>query len=297
MYDARNNKGSVDSNAGFAVIAILVVAAAFFLALKLPFGSNGSVQAATGAGSGMVSGTGHLEATFKSRSAKAYLTALKEVDPATYGQLETQIARAGGSRAKQMQTLIESSTDVFKANADVLVKADSRHFDAILMLTRDGLRQASRSRSKWCRGSQYTALEGMSPLAAQQFGQQIMDLAEPMQDFALQTNTLLLEAVRDARLRPVNHGELNRADKAAMQGLMMSVISDPQIMPLMMQAQTGADPKDLLAKVNVCEVGITAVLALKTLPQGTKGRLWAEAVRQARDGKGDLSQLKGLGGL
>jgi hypothetical protein len=79
-----------------------------------------------------------------------------------------------------------------------------------------------------------------------------------------------------------------------MQGLVMSMVSDPQVMPLIMQAQAGASPESVLAKLNICELGATAMLAIKTLPQDTKGRVWAEAIRNSGGG---LDQLKGLSGF
>ena len=59
-------------------------------------------------------------------------------------------------------------------------------------------------------------------------------------------------------------------------------------------ALTFHEMKSALASLDMCQLGATAVTALKTLPQGTKGRAFAEMVRSADFSGGDLSQLKNL---
>ena len=85
--------------------------------------------------------------------------------------------------------------------------------------------------------------------------------------------------------------DIDVSDKAAMQGVLMSMASDPQVMPLLMAAQTGTDSGELVASLNVCDLGATAVSAIKTLPQPTKGRAFADLVHQMELGGGDLGGL------
>ena len=297
MYDARKRSGSINSNATFAGIAIIVVVVAFLVALKLPVRGSSELTTDSVAALNPAASVDALEDIFRDKTSRTYLALLREVDSGSYADLETAVLAAGGSKDQKMQALIGQTGDILAMNADALAHSDVRYFDEMLMIARDGLRQAARSKSRFCQGSRYSRLNNMSEADTRRFGEQLMELEGPLREISLKMNTVLLKAIRDARAHPVSYGPLNAADKAAMQGLVMSMVSDPQIMPLMMQARSGTQPEDLLAKLNVCELGVTAVMAVRTLPQDTKGRVWAEAIRQGMTGGGDLSQFKGIGGF
>ncbi len=292
MYDARSNKSSSGGNVGFALIAIGVIAAVFIAVLLMP-SSNGKAGGPKALAASVDTSSQTLEAVFEGRAAKTYLAALGKVDPGAVNELERRVQKR---RASDVPILIlnEHISDVMAAHADTLAQANAKHLDGMLVLTRDRLRDASRSRSKWCEGSHYAAMTEMSEPEMMAFVEEMTTLNEPVQDFILRMNTLMLEAILDARENPVRHGALNASDEAAMQGLVMSMVSDPQVMPLIMQTQAGASPESVLAKLNICELGATAMLAIKTLPQDTKGRVWAEAIRNSGGG---LDQLKGLSGF
>ena len=72
-------------------------------------------------------------------------------------------------------------------------------------------------------------------------------------------------------------------DEAALQGMVMSIMADPDVLPLIVSLQSGGDARKALKGVNVCNLGATAVTAAKTLPQETKGRLLAEAAREMKE--------------
>ena len=95
--------------------------------------------------------------------------------------------------------------------------------------------------------------------------------------------TGLMVAIEDAREHPVTRGEMTRADEAALQGMVMSIMADPDVLPIIVSLQSGEDAKKALKGVNVCNLGATAVTAAKTLPQETKGRLLAEGARQLEE--------------
>jgi hypothetical protein len=76
--------------------------------------------------------------------------------------------------------------------------------------------------------------------------------------------------------------------------MFVSLMADPDVMPLMASLQPGADPKQALKGVNVCNLAATAVSAVKTLPQDTKGRLMAEAMRNMEQ-NGPAAFTTGLG--
>ena len=122
----------------------------------------------------------------------------------------------------------------------------------------------------------------------------LADLGSELTDYSFASISIALLAIEDAQTRPVKHGNLTSRDEAALQGVAMSLMSDPQIMPLLMASGPEGPSKSALASLDMCQLGATAVTALKTLPQGTKGRAFAEMVRSADFSGGDLSQLKSL---
>ena len=118
---------------------------------------------------------------------------------------------------------------------------------------------------------------------ADELGQADTKHFDALLDMTFDVMAGLMIAIEDARVHPVQRGTLTRADEAALQGVVMSLMADPDVLPLMVSLRAGDDAKKTLNGVNVCNLGATAVTAAKTLPQETKGRLLAEAARQFRD--------------
>tara|TARA_R110002094_G_scaffold142273_4_gene132744 strand:+ start:5898 stop:6797 length:900 start_codon:yes stop_codon:yes gene_type:complete len=294
-FDARGGKPPASkNNALFAIAVVAVVGGAFLVALKFPGASKAD---STSTRPQTIVATAEAPsvptpAGWTSEAATTYFQTLSRVDPGASASLNKRLAKASRKpQPEQSEVVFEHAADLLKRHAADLARADTRHVDAILVMTRDRLRSASQSGSPWCQGSKFADLDQATLANKAALNRELKMLEEPLRDYGLELVTRLLIAIEDAQAHPVNHGTLTQTDKAAMQGVMMSMVSDPQVMPLLMAAQTGGNPDELVKSLNVCDLGATAVIAIKTLPQDTKGRAFADMVRQMELGGGDLTSL------
>ncbi|MAU68546.1 hypothetical protein [Hyphomonas sp.] len=282
-FDARKAQkapASGQQNALFALLTLVVVCGAFFAVLSLPHKAAGHDSTRLDKVSALTTEMPNLPG----EAAESYFAALGKVDPKAQEDLSRKIARAGKRDDAALTQLIMAHAEmVLRDHADELGQADTKHLDTLLDMTRNRLRQAARKRSKWCNAARYADLADMEFRQPADFELAMAELKAPLQDYSFDVMTGLMIAIDDARVNPVQRGALTRTDEAAMQGVVMSLMADPDVLPLMVSLKAGDDAKKTLNGVNVCRLGATAVTAAKTLPQETKGRLLAEAARQFRD--------------
>ncbi|MFT5932627.1 MAG: hypothetical protein ACI93G_001718 [Hyphomonas sp.] len=294
-FDARGGKPPARrSNAVFAVTTIAVVSGAFFLALNFP--STPKTDAAGQKAEIIVAAAdarpARSPAGLTSKVAKTYFETLARVDPGASANLGKRLAKANRRpQAEQAGIVFDHAADLLKEHAADLARADTRYLDTILAMTRNRLKSASHAGNAWCQGSRYAGLDPSILGDKAALNHELKMLEEPLRDYGFELVTHLLVAIEDSGIHPVARGALTNTDKAAMQGVVMSMVSDPQVMPLLMAAQTGTDSRDLVSSLNVCDLGATAVSALKTLPQDTKGRAFADLVHQMELGGVDLAGL------
>ncbi|WP_300425040.1 hypothetical protein [uncultured Hyphomonas sp.] len=296
-FDARGGEKSSGGNTlVFGAITLTVVAGAFFAVLNLPHSANHAApgSAHTLARMQDAATTTKMEyPEFSGKSARSFLSALSRVDPAARANLDRRLAKADAY--DHTKIAIEEAGKVLARHKSDLAKADMRHVDDWLDMTRSQLKSASRSKHRWCAGSRYQDFNTASGLSGQMAAaSDLADLGSELTDYSFASISIALVAIEDAQTRPVKHGNLTARDEAALQGVAMSLMSDPQIMPLLLASGPEGPSKSALASLDMCQLGATAVTALKTLPQGTKGRAFAEMVRSADFSGGDLSQLKNL---
>ncbi len=282
-FDARTKSSAPTSgkqNALFAVATLTVVCGAFFTVLLMPHSGSKAPAPLVSAPADVQSVKAAPMPRLPGENAEAYYAALGRIDAKAQAALQAKIARKGKADAGELSELIfEHAGDVLKAHAGELAMADTRHLDKLLDLARTDLRTASRKRNKWCDAARYAGLQKIEFQDPAQVKAELAELEAPMREFGFRALTGLMDAIEDARAHPVTRGELTRADEAAMQGMVMSIMADPDMMPVLASLQSGADAEKTLKGVNVCDLGATALTAVKTLPQDTKGRLLAEAMR------------------
>ncbi|MEQ3651487.1 hypothetical protein [Hyphomonas sp.] len=295
-FDARGGKKSSGGNTlVFGAITLTVVAGAFFAVLNLPKPAASNHLTLTQTESTAVTIEAQY-AAFSGKSARNFLTTLGRVDPDAYASLDRRLAKT--DPYDHTKIAMEAASAVLARHKSRLAQANTRHVDKWLDMTRTQLRSASKSRHRWCAGSRYQDFNTVSGLSGQMAAaSDLADLGAELSDYTFDTISLALMAVEDARTAPVKHGALTHQDEAALQGVAMSLISDPQIMPLILASGPEGPPESAFASLDMCQLGVTAVTALKTLPQGTKGRAFAELIRSADFDGGDLSKLRSLSKL
>lgn len=295
-FDARGTNSSQKGNSlVFGAITTTVVAGAFFAVLCLPQPSGQSIVAEQPRETPIVQTVQHASPaaiSLSGKSARNLLATLTRIDPAAGQNLSAALA---GAEENTYADIIKSHVGLaLNAHSEELSLADTRHVDIWLDMTRQTLRQADRTDNPWCSGPRYAGLTNADFSQPDAIRQGFTGLSAQLTEYTFDSATLMLLAIEDARANPVERSGLTPTDEAAMQGVVMSLVSDPQILPLLMASQSGALPEDTLRSVNVCELGVTAVTALKTLPQETKGRVFAEFIKTADFEAGNLDGMDAL---
>ncbi len=289
-FDARGPGApgkSTKTNALFGAATFAVAATVFLAIVNLPHPDKAPALAPVSSASGQI---------FPSPAATDYFERLARIDAAARADLDMRLGGAGMASAReQTQIVLDHASLVLKAHARDLAQAETSHLDAMLELTRSRLRKASRKGSRWCKGSTYAGLDPSDLASVDLFERDLAGLEMPVRDYAFEMLGGLMAAIEDARVHPAAHGPMTPSDEAAIQGAFYSVMSDPQVLPVLMAAQSGGDQARAMAAVDVCDLANTAVLALKTLPQDTKGRMFARMVSEmeAGGGKSALASLPG----
>lgn len=268
MYDARGKTGPFGSDALFGVLTLCVVAFAFLAVWKGPD--------LMGGGSAPVSAMAAVPAEAAPASAgspqeQRYLAALAALSPQIHSDLERRLSADGLDRAAMRLALQEAGARAFMEHAANLPHVAVDDLDRMLERVIGELEKASRSGSELCKGSMLAKLEGMAPAKLQrELGRAGLDM-DAADALSLELGADALEMLARARSNPARHGKLTARDETALQGLAMSLMADPQIM----QAMMASSEREAMAGMDVCALGVSALSAVRDLPDGTKGRAWA----------------------
>ena len=295
MYDARGGSSSSNSNAVFGAAVIGVVVAAFAAVLFWP-----SEPASAPVLVAQTTERVEVTASFESKEERAIALAIAEIDADAYQRFETRLASGEMSIARRDEIILEEFSTIVLANVDVIGQADVKHFDAILSDVRKGLQSASRADAKLCKGATYADLQDMKPRQVEAFMRKEFMNNAGVRKFGLKLTHRILDAIADARTNPVKHGKMDASDDRAVQGLVMSLISQPEIMSLAMAANSGASADAALAKTNICQLSVAVLKAVDTLPDRTKGRIWAQTFDEVQKQGGlgfDPAAMSALSGF
>ncbi len=302
MYDARDRSASGNGgNLLFGLLTLGVVAGAFVAVWKGPDLLNrlsGAPASAVAAAPGVPAAgiPAALASVYPAADEQRYLAALETLSPGTLASLERRVS-IGLDEEARITAIHEAAMPAFMQNAKALAGLHTDDLDRIVDMTRSLLRQLSVSNGKMCKGGTYLALEGKSPdeiegwLRAQGFNQ------AALYQQTMRFNAEFMEMIVRAKRSPARHGRVTGADEQAVQQLMMSMMTDPQIMKVMMSAQASqADQRALARDLDICKLGISLLDRLDSLPTDTRGRLWASAFDNP-DVRRALKGVKFQGGL
>lgn len=296
MYDASKGHSisGLNSNLVFGLIFVAVIVAAFCIAFFVPVGSKESKGLAD---MKLTSANNVLLAELNDPHTREFFVTLAELDPDAALDLEIDAERAieDGADEDELVMMLFNATD--PSDLQDLSKANAKHFDAILRHTRSGLDSMSRGRSKWCKGSTYERFADMSQYQVMREVEKTFGYGGEAYEWGIQLNTLVLKARVDGQRNPVQNGKLTPQDEAVMQNSMMKLITNPQVMKLMMASgQNPQQQKAAVRNVDFCNLGGSALGIVMSLPNGTRQRLWGEMGSQLNDAKFKraLSQMGGF---
>lgn len=300
MYDARGSQsGGSNSNLMFGLITIAVIGIAFFGILLMPSG-NKSAPVQLSETSAQDSET--LIAGLDDPTTQRFLNALNVVSPEFMTDMQTQARKAiarGDSRDDVTQMVMQAYVEELPRLTKYIAKADVAHFDKMLNHTKGGLRQMQSGNGKWCKGATYEKFATMRPAQLQAMMQREFAYGSDGYKWAIGFNALMLEAAADGKANPQTYGAMTSRDEAAMQGVMIKMIADPQVLKLMqLQGASKAEMARATKNLDFCGLGISAINALGGLPKDTRGRMWGEMFRKmnSRDFQRQMQMMNG-GGL
>lgn len=298
MYDARGPQTGNNSNLIFGAAIIAVIAIAFFGILMMPSGSKsaGPVPMAATSDTDSLAVLGALD----DPSTVRFVSTLQRVAPDAANRLDSEISDAvkrGADQKEVVNLVLQVIQDDMPAVMKHVAKADVKHFDKVLSHMKTGLQKMQGGGGKWCKGATYENLADQNPVKVQRMIEREFAYGSAGYEWSMELSTLILEAAEGGRTNPQSYGKLTSRDESAMQGLMFKMIGDPQVMKLMtMQGASKAEMAKASRNINFCALGVTALKGLEGLPKETRGRLWAEGLRQV--GSGDFEkQMRSMGGM
>lgn len=217
-----------------------------------------------------------IQITMPDLKLASFKGAYLELSETAHQSLEAKLKQSN-DQAQAINITFTETQALISANSDLLANADVRYVDAMLALTRNGLKNAIDINSPYCQGIHYSAL-GEAPykfrntlMVATSFASQVPKMGQYSADMA----TLMLQAAVNARTSAIPHGPLTNIDKATIEGVLVSLEGDPNLKQLL-QAYLSKQPlSPSLTNMDVCQAGATVISAISTLPQDTKVRLWA----------------------
>lgn len=298
MYDARGPQTGNNSNLIFGAAIIAVIAIAFFGILMMPSGgkSNAPVPMAAASDKGNLAVLGALD----DPSTVKFVSTLQRVAPDAANRLDSEISDAvkrGADQKEVVNLVLQVIQDDMLAVMKHVAKSDVKHFDKMVLHMKTGRQKMQGGGGKWCKGATYEKFADQNPVQVQRMIEREFAYGSVGYEWSMDLSTLILEAAEDGRTNPQSYGKLTARDEQALQGLMFKMIGDPQIMKLMtMQGASKAEMAKASRNINFCALGVTALSAVNGLPQETRGRLWAEGLRQV--GSGDFEkQMRSMGGM
>lgn len=171
--------------------------------------------------------------------------------------------------------LLQAGSEPIMQSLQRLSKADIRYANEVMELTRSRLEGLSASGAPYCMGTDLVAYAELAEQEAYLLLQSYLAPGEPLYDYSLETLTILLDAVIDARIRPQNRGYPSRADMSALQTLGTGALFDSDLTLLLTtEGKSRREMDAALETVNFCDLGVRMIQRVENLPEMTKARLW-----------------------
>ncbi len=291
MYDARKDDQASGGGLVFGLGTLVLVAALFAGILFFPDLTGPGKKAVPGVVDAQVDQA--LLASFEDDATREYLGKLQATFPSAARDLEHDIRKANARDANKVELgllVLRAGTEDITGSFGRLGRADVKHFNALLDLSSEALQDLSRSGAPYCKGTDLKAFAGLSDQQLYAAAFDRVGHGAGLYNFGLEFNGIILDAIRDARANPVNHGAMTNADEQAVQRFAFSIMADPQIMKLMtLEGSSRSQMDAALETINFCDLGTRIIGQVDAMPEATKGRLWAEMMRQVSSGEAERS--------
>lgn len=211
--------------------------------------------------------------------------ALRAASPATFADLNQAAAFAiadGASDAALAQLVLEALFSQFQAQALSLRSASSANYQAIIEGFSDGLGQLKANQSAWCEGPTIAAFltqneDELVPALLAEFPYQ-----SSQYDWAMDFMVTVLSAMKQGQERGQKHARPGGRDEAILQQEGLALGSEQWALALQIAAFANSEGtsygqmQEVIAGMDVCELGIAVETVSARLPSDVRARIWAD---------------------
>ncbi len=215
-----------------------------------------------------------------------YLAALDRAAPDIAGELRPALQTLMHANREdiigQRRLVLMAGIAAYRDHGIFLRRASVDQFDRIIAHFERGVTELSEAGSPWCNGPQ---VEAFLRLHERDLIPKLVDevaASRTAYDWALDWNTLFLDAVETSKAKPVLHGRRTTADKALLQQTGMTLGPDRWALALQIAAFSRAEGQDyetmrsVIEGIDVCEMGLAMTELSTRIPHGPRGRIWAQ---------------------
>lgn len=211
--------------------------------------------------------------------------ALRAASPATFSDLNQAAAFAiadGAADAALAQLVLEALFSQFQAQALSLRSAGSENYQAIIAGFSDGLGQLKANQSASCEGPTIAAFltqneDELVPALLAEFPYQ-----SPQYDWAMDFMVTVLSAMKQGQERGERHARPGARDEAILQQEGLALGSEQWALALQIAAFANSEGtsygqmQEVIAGMDVCELGIAVETVSARLPSDVRARIWAD---------------------
>ncbi|MEO1662430.1 MAG: hypothetical protein AAFR51_15685 [Pseudomonadota bacterium] len=241
----------------------------------------------------LILGETPLGNTLNDATTTEYLQVLYRANPKASEQLHAEadaLIAAGAEPDALGELVLGSYVDFTDGDEKHLLHADVSHWDTLVKMAQQGLKDLSNRAPKYCRMSYFETLQYKSEAAITEEFSNMIGYNSHGYHWAVRAQTELLKAVEDGRNNPKKYDRLNDADNQALQTAMLRMMQGPQASKIMrIQSMSPSDQKRAMANMNFCDVGVEMLSLYTTLPRETRERIMGEAQRDF-----DRGSLEGM---
>lgn len=216
---------------------------------------------------------------------RAAVEALKSVAPAYFAELDAAAKRAiaGGADAQEVSELVlEALFGQFRAQAGAVKAADSGQYQVIIAELAAGLRDLKASGSDWCNGARIADFlaqdeQDLIPSLLAEF-----PYGSPQYDWAMGWMTTVLGAASRGQSAPRRYARPSFRDEAILQQEGLALGAEQWALGLQIAAFANsegtsyAQMQEVIARMNVCDLGIAVETVSARLPDDVRARIWSD---------------------
>ena len=213
------------------------------------------------------------------------LTHLQDVSPATYSGLEAAAVRAiadGADAQKLSRLVLEALFSQFQSQALTLRSANSDDYQTIIAGLATGLRSLKSNESPWCEGTMIADFltqndDELVPALLDEF-----TYMSPQYEWAMGWMATILTAIETGRNISQPHARPNFRDEAVLQQEGLALGSEQWALALQIAAFANAEGtsyaqmREVIAGMDVCDLGIAVETVSGRLPSDVKERIWGD---------------------